>query len=143
MGASVNVPRQRNSTYVQTVRWYIYETRWPKHPHLSISWYERRPPGTSFTDLLHQILTKMDISTSTSMSKSTVSGSLTPLLLPRACCRVKILCIGTSYPPSEAPSSASDISNNSTVPTRFDSRFLTVSDLVFTESIRPKVFDWI
>ena len=35
-GASVHAPRQRNSTYVQTFRWSIYETRRPEHPHSPI-----------------------------------------------------------------------------------------------------------
>ena len=44
-GASVHVPRQSNSTYAQTVRWTIYKTRRPEHPHLPIRWYKRRPQG--------------------------------------------------------------------------------------------------
>ena len=55
-GASVHVPRQRNSTYVQTVIRSIYETRRPEHPHLPIHRYKWRPPETPFTALLHGIL---------------------------------------------------------------------------------------
>ena len=44
-GASVYVPRYRNSTYVHMSRQYIYETRRPKHPHSLIPWYKRCPQG--------------------------------------------------------------------------------------------------
>ena len=44
-GASFHTPRQRNSTYVQTVRWYIYETRRPAHPHLPIRLYKECSQG--------------------------------------------------------------------------------------------------
>ena len=44
-GAFVHAPRQRNSTYVHTVRWSIYKTRRPDHPHSPIRQYERRPQG--------------------------------------------------------------------------------------------------
>ena len=42
-GASVHTPRQRNSTYVQTVRRSIYKTRQPEHLHSPIRWYEQLP----------------------------------------------------------------------------------------------------
>ena len=45
--ASVHAPIQVNSTYVQTVRRSIYETRRPEHPHFSIHQYERRHLGPS------------------------------------------------------------------------------------------------
>ena len=45
MVASVHAPRQRNGMYVQTVRWSIYETRRPEHPHSPIRRYERLPQG--------------------------------------------------------------------------------------------------
>ena len=44
-GVSVHVPRQRNSTYIHTVRRSIYKTRHPEHPHLPILQYERVPQG--------------------------------------------------------------------------------------------------
>ena len=44
-GSSVHSPIQRNSTYIQTVRRSVYETRWPEHPHLPIRQYKRRPLG--------------------------------------------------------------------------------------------------
>ena len=44
-GASVHEPRHRNSTYIQTVRQSIYETRQPEHPHSPIRRYERCPQG--------------------------------------------------------------------------------------------------
>ena len=55
-GASVHAPRQRNSTYVQTVRWYIYKTRRPEHTPLPIHWYKKRPQGPPATAPLHGIL---------------------------------------------------------------------------------------
>ena len=42
--ASVHAPRQRNSPYVQTVRWYIYKTQRTKHPQSPICWYKLCPP---------------------------------------------------------------------------------------------------
>ena len=42
-GASIRSPRQRNIPYGQMVTRYIYDTRRPKHPHLPIRRYERRP----------------------------------------------------------------------------------------------------
>ena len=44
-GASMHAPRQRNITYVQTVRRSIYDTRRPEHPHSTIWKYKRRPQG--------------------------------------------------------------------------------------------------
>ena len=32
--ASIHAPKQRNSTYIQTVIRSIYDTRRPEHPHL-------------------------------------------------------------------------------------------------------------
>ena len=49
-GSSFHAPRQRNSTYAQTVRRSIYKTIPPEHPHSPICRYEQRPPGTPFTD---------------------------------------------------------------------------------------------
>ena len=40
-GASVRAPRQSNSTYKQTVRRSIYDTRLPEHPHSLIRQYKR------------------------------------------------------------------------------------------------------
>ena len=54
--ASIHAPRQRNSRYVQMVRWSIYETRLPEHPHWPIRLYKRCPPGTLFAAPLHGIL---------------------------------------------------------------------------------------
>ena len=39
MGESVHAPRQRNITYVHTVRRSIYENRIPEQPHSSIRQY--------------------------------------------------------------------------------------------------------
>ena len=44
-GAYIHAPRYRDSPYVQMVRRSIYETTWPKHPHLPILQYKRRPQG--------------------------------------------------------------------------------------------------
>ena len=44
-GASIHEPRQRNSTYVQIVRRFIYATRRPEHPHLTIHRNQSRPQG--------------------------------------------------------------------------------------------------
>ena len=46
---SVHSPIQRNSTYVHTVRMYIYETRRPEHPHLPIHRYQQSPQRPPFT----------------------------------------------------------------------------------------------
>ena len=46
-GESVHAPRHRNSTYIQMVRWSIYETRRPKHPHLQIRHYQWRVQGSA------------------------------------------------------------------------------------------------
>ena len=43
--ASVHAPRQKNITYIQTVRRSIYKTRRPEQPHLSIWQYERLSQG--------------------------------------------------------------------------------------------------
>ena len=58
-GAYVHEPRQKNITYGQTVRQYIYETKHTEQPHLQTHWYKKFPPGTRFTAQLHTInLTK-------------------------------------------------------------------------------------
>ena len=44
-GVSIHEPRQRNSTYIQTVRRSIYEIRRPEHLQSPIRRYERRPQG--------------------------------------------------------------------------------------------------
>ena len=44
-GESVHAPRQRNSTYIQMFRRYIYETKWTKHPHSPIHLYQQRLQG--------------------------------------------------------------------------------------------------
>ena len=46
-GASVHEPIHSNSTYVQIVIRYIYDTRRPEHPHSPISQYERLPQGSA------------------------------------------------------------------------------------------------
>ena len=43
MGASFHSPRQRNSMYAHMVRRYIYNTRWPEHPHPPIRQYKQLP----------------------------------------------------------------------------------------------------
>ena len=54
-GESVHAPLKRNNTYVYTVRWFIYETRRPKHPHLPICHYERRSQGTASRPLYSKV----------------------------------------------------------------------------------------
>ena len=71
MGSSVHAPIKRNSTYIQTVRWSIYNTRWPKHPHSPIHLYIRRPQGPNPLAPLHGILTNTAHSRSISMSQFT------------------------------------------------------------------------
>ena len=55
-GASTHAPRQRNSMYVQTVRWSIYDKRQTEHPHLPIRRYKRSPQETPLLTPLHGIL---------------------------------------------------------------------------------------
>ena len=52
-GACVHVTIQRNSTYIQTFRRSIYDTRQSKYPHLPIRRYELFPPGICFAAPLH------------------------------------------------------------------------------------------
>ena len=72
MGTSVHAPIQSNSTYVQTFRLYIYETRLTKHPRLPIRRYQRRPQvpvsWTRYTESCPDtaLLYVMDMDTSTS-----------------------------------------------------------------------------
>ena len=47
MGASINEPINRISTYGHMFRWYIYNTRWPEHPHPPICWYQWLPQGSA------------------------------------------------------------------------------------------------
>ena len=47
IGAWVHAPIQRSITNVQIVRWSIYDTRRPEHPHLQVLWYKHPPQGTS------------------------------------------------------------------------------------------------
>ena len=51
--------------------------------------------------------------------------------------------ISASYPPPQALSSSLAGFHNSTVPTRFDRRFLTVFDSGFTDLVQLKAFDGI
>ena len=44
-GVSIHAPRQGNSTYIQTVRWSIYDTIRPEHPHSPICCYKQRAQG--------------------------------------------------------------------------------------------------
>ena len=53
MGTSAHATIHRNSTYVQTVRWSIYNTRQPEHPHLTICRYERPPQRPSSSTQQH------------------------------------------------------------------------------------------
>ena len=55
-GAFVHTPRQRNSTYVQTVRRSIYETRQPEHPRSPLLQHKWRPWWPPFLVPLHVIL---------------------------------------------------------------------------------------
>ena len=58
---SVYAPIHSNSSYRQTIRWSIYETRGTKHPHSPILRYEQRPPGTRSPASLHtQIMSVSD-----------------------------------------------------------------------------------
>ena len=45
IGSSVHATRQRNITYLQTVRHLIYNNRLPEHPDSPICWYIRHPQG--------------------------------------------------------------------------------------------------
>ena len=55
MGASVHEPRQRNSSYGQTVIWSIYKTRWPKHPHYPINMGTINPRYQLFMEPLQEL----------------------------------------------------------------------------------------
>ena len=52
----VHAPIHTNSTYVQTVRRYIYKTKISKHPHSPVRHYERRPRGPPRLTSLLQML---------------------------------------------------------------------------------------
>ena len=54
IGAYFHEIIQRNSMYVYMLIWSIYDTIWLGNPDLQICRYQRRPPGTCFTALLHQ-----------------------------------------------------------------------------------------
>ena len=54
-GEYVHVLRHRNGTYVNMVRWYIYETRCTGHPHSPIRRYKQRPQGPTFSAPLHPL----------------------------------------------------------------------------------------
>ena len=56
MGAYIDVPRQRNSTYAQTVKRSIYKTISLGHPHSPIHRYERRPQGTTSRNCYRPLL---------------------------------------------------------------------------------------
>ena len=83
MVASVHAPRQRNSTYVQTIRRSIYWTRQLEHPHWPIRQYlrlpQRPPPRTCYTEtyLETTLLYATSIYTSTYMSTSTYTSMST------------------------------------------------------------------
>ena len=42
IGAYSHTFRPMNNPYGKTVRWYIYNTRWPEHPHLPIRCHIQR-----------------------------------------------------------------------------------------------------
>ena len=44
MRSSLHAPRQRNSTYRQTVIKSIYNTIWPEHPNSTICWSTNNSP---------------------------------------------------------------------------------------------------
>ena len=72
-GASVCSPRHRNSMYIHTVRWSIYNTRLPEHPHFANPPIRTTPPR----DPLHCPVTwnpaqTRPYATATSTSLSTV-----------------------------------------------------------------------
>ena len=70
MGTSVHAPIYINSTYVNTIRLFIYETIPTGHPHSPIFWYEQWPLGSAFTALLHGILSLYVLIYMTPMSTS-------------------------------------------------------------------------
>ena len=69
--ASGNTPRQRNSTYVQTFRRSIFDTRQPEHPHLPILRYERRPQGPATCPCYMESCPDTALLYATAMSTST------------------------------------------------------------------------
>ena len=112
-GVSVHAPIQRNSTYVQTFRRFIYETRRPEHPHSPISRYKRRPQGPLSCprymelcldkDILHATATFMSTTTATTPCISTsvtITGSTTLLLQETAHRCISYLTLAPSPPSS-------------------------------------------
>ena len=157
MGVSVHVPRQRNITYGQTLIWSIYNTRWPKHPHLPILWYKWLPHGPAlWTHYMESwIGTDWTYTTSTSMS-TVLEFPLTSWFPWSLRCRVKshqvsdasaIIGIGSS-----ALATISDLTQfhlpcliwfDSLFPTWFDVRFLIWFDLWFLIWYDSIIFNWI
>ena len=78
-GASVHTPRQRNSTYVHTVRRSIYETIWPEHSHLPIRQYKKRPQGPSSRPRYMESCPGTDLLFATSTSTSTFMAMATAM----------------------------------------------------------------
>ena len=98
-------------------------------------------PRDTLHALLHGILSDTARSMYMSTATSTVPSYPLPSHLPQACRHFKSLPIASYYLLPRAPSSESKVLHNSTVPTWFDSRFSTVFDSGFPNSIRLKVFD--
>ena len=128
-GASVRAPRQSNSTYIQTVRRSIYDTRLPEHPHSLIRQYKRClqvPPSRPRymescpdTALLYTTATYTVTSTTLCISADiTITASTTPLCQEPAHLRI-------SYP-MLVPSSASEVS----LVTVFNLISLTIFDFI-------------
>ena len=102
------------------------------------------PPGTRFLASLHVILSNTSQYTSMSTATSTVLRVLTNHIQQKTIWRhVKIPPIVNSYWPAQTLLSASLVSHNSTVLTWSDSRFSTVSNSGFPDSIRIKGFNGI
>ena len=78
-GVSVHAPRQSNSTYIQMVRRYIYETRQTEHPNSTICQYERFPLVLPSRTLYMEYWpdTALLYTTSTSKSKSKSTSTVT------------------------------------------------------------------
>ena len=58
---SVHAPRHENSIHVQTVRQFIYGTRWPEYSHSPIFWSTNGAPR----DLLHGPVTLFEMASTT------------------------------------------------------------------------------
>ena len=117
----MHAPSQRNITYVQMVRWSIYESIQPEPPLSPIHRYQPRPQGPP--SRLHYMESFPFHRYATSTSTSTVPEYSSPLQLNH---RVMRTPIATSDPPPWAVSLASKVF----LVTIFDPIWLTIIDLI-------------